>query len=91
MDHPDVTMMYVVHKAFRRELARMQAAAAQADNPRLHQALRDSWTTFNQYLTIHHTAEDEMLWPPMRALTVVDFGIERWPMRATENRPYFCS
>jgi hemerythrin-like domain-containing protein len=66
MEHPDVTMMYVVHKTFRRELARMQAAAAQADNPDLHQALRGSWTTFNQYLTIHHTAEDEMLWPPMR-------------------------
>jgi hemerythrin-like domain-containing protein len=67
MEHPDVTMMYVVHKAFRRELARMQPAAAQADNRDLHQALRDSWTTFNQYLTIHHTAEDEVLWPPMRA------------------------
>jgi hypothetical protein len=45
----------------------MQPAAAQADNPDAHQALRDSWTTFNQYLTIHHTAEDEALWPPMRA------------------------
>jgi hemerythrin-like domain-containing protein len=67
MEPPDVTMMYVVHKAFRRDLARMQAAAAQAVNPVMHQALRGSWTTFNQYLTIHHTAEDEMLWPPMRA------------------------
>lgn len=67
MERPDVSMMYVVHNAFRREVARMQAAAAQADNPDLHQALRDSWRTFNQYLTIHHTAEDEMLWPPMRA------------------------
>jgi hypothetical protein len=67
MERPDVTMMYVVHKAFRRELSRMQAAAAQADNPDMHQALHDSWTTFSRYLTIHHTAEDEMLWPPMRA------------------------
>jgi hypothetical protein len=33
----------------------------------MHQALRGSWTTFNQYLTIHHTAEDVLLWPPMRA------------------------
>jgi hypothetical protein len=67
MEHPDVTMMYVVHEAFRRDLARMQAAAAQVVNPDMHQALRDSWTAFNQYLTIHHTAEDEVLWPPMRA------------------------
>jgi hypothetical protein len=47
MEHPDVTMMYVVHKAFRRDLARMQAAAAQAVNPDMHQALRGSWTTFS--------------------------------------------
>jgi iron-sulfur cluster repair protein YtfE (RIC family) len=25
-----------------------------------------NWATFHQYLIIHHTAEDEMLWPPMR-------------------------
>lgn len=67
MERPDVTMMYVVHRAFRRELARMQAAAAQATNSHMRRALRGSWTTFNRYLTIHHTAEDEMLWPPMRA------------------------
>jgi hemerythrin-like domain-containing protein len=67
MERPDITMMYVVHKAFRRDLARMQAATAQAVNPDIHKALRGCWTTFNQYLTIHHTAEDEMLWPPMRA------------------------
>jgi hemerythrin-like domain-containing protein len=66
MDRPDVTMMYVVHEAFRRDLARMQAAAAQAHKPAMHKALHDCWATFNQYLSVHHTAEDEMLWPPMR-------------------------
>ncbi|WP_433679131.1 hemerythrin domain-containing protein [Nocardia sp. CA-119907] len=67
MDRPDITMMLVVHNAFRRDLARMQAAAAQGDDPAARTALRAGWATFSRYLTIHHTAEDEMLWPPMRA------------------------
>jgi Hemerythrin HHE cation binding domain len=67
MDRPDVTMMFVVHNALRRDLARMQAAAAHADNPAARTALRAGWATFSRYLTIHHTAEDEMLWPPMQA------------------------
>ena len=66
MDCPDVTMMFVVHNAFRRDLNRMQAAAAQADDPAARTALRAGWATFSRYLTVHHTAEDEMLWPPMR-------------------------
>ncbi|MDT5195740.1 MAG: hypothetical protein QOH20_2494 [Mycobacterium sp.] len=67
MDRPDVTMMFVVHNAFRRDLARMQAAAAGADDPATRNALRAGWATFSRYLTIHHVAEDEVLWPPMRA------------------------
>jgi hemerythrin-like domain-containing protein len=67
MDRPDVSMMYAVHKAFRPELARMQAAAAQAVDPDMQKALGDCWATFNRYLIVHHTAEDETLWPPMRA------------------------
>lgn len=67
MNRPDVTMMFVVHNAFRRDLARMQAAAARAEDPAERNALRAGWATFNTYLTVHHTAEDEMLWPPMQA------------------------
>jgi hemerythrin-like domain-containing protein len=33
----------------------------------VQKALRDCWATFNRYLSVHHTAEDETLWPPMRA------------------------
>ncbi len=48
-------MMFVAHNAFRRELARMQAAAA-------HAAIRT-----RAPLTVHHTAEDRLLCPPMHA------------------------
>jgi hypothetical protein len=67
MDRPDITMMFVVHNAFRRDLAHMQAAAAHAGDPAARTALRAGWATFSRYLTVHHTAEDEMLWPPMQA------------------------
>jgi iron-sulfur cluster repair protein YtfE (RIC family) len=67
IDRPDVTMMFVVHNALRRDLARMHAAAAQAGDPTTRTALRACWATFSRYLTIHHIAEDEMLWPPMQA------------------------
>lgn len=65
MERPDVTMMFLVHNAFRRDMSRMQAAAARADLPAVRAALRAGWAVFNRYLTVHHTAEDEMLWPPM--------------------------
>lgn len=67
MDRPDVTMMFVVHNAFRRDLARMRAAAARAEDPAERNGLRAGWATFSTYLTVHHTAEDEMLWPPIQA------------------------
>lgn len=67
MDRPDVTMMLLVHNAFRRDLAQMQAAATRVDDPASREALRVGWATFSRFLTVHHLAEDEVLWPPMRA------------------------
>ena len=67
MNKPDVTMMYAAHNAFRRDLARMRSAAAHVDKPGVRKAITDCWNTFHQYLTIHHTAEDETLWPPIRS------------------------
>lgn len=66
MNQPDVTMMYAVHNAFRRDLSRMRSVADHVDKPAVRKALADCWAKFHHYLTIHHTAEDEMLWPPMR-------------------------
>src|SRR3984893_4995645 len=67
MDRPDVTMMFVVHNAFRRDLARMQAAAAHARDPAARTALRRAWATLSRSLTVPHTPEDEILGPPMQA------------------------
>jgi hypothetical protein len=63
----DFTMMYVMHDALRRELGRIADIVATADNPR--KVLRESpgWAMFKQALHVHHHAEDEALWPAVRA------------------------
>ncbi|CAM5507780.1 hemerythrin domain-containing protein [Streptomyces pilosus] len=58
----DLTMMYAIHRAFRRDL-RLLEAAQHDDVP----AFRRGWQLFRSYLTIHHVAEDHSLWPVLRA------------------------
>ncbi|OMB77234.1 hemerythrin domain-containing protein [Mycolicibacterium conceptionense] len=67
MGRPDITMMLAVHDALRRDLMRMKSAAVQVDRPDIRSALGIGWQTFSRYLTVHHTAEDETLWPSMQA------------------------
>lgn len=64
----DWTMMYAMHAALRRELERIARVTARTDDDPKH-VLRTAagWEMFKSYLQVHHTAEDEMLWPPMRA------------------------
>jgi Hemerythrin HHE cation binding domain len=61
----DFTFMYAAHDAFHRDLRRLAAAveAGQTADP----AVRVGWATFKNQLHVHHTAEDEFLWPALRA------------------------
>jgi hypothetical protein len=67
----DLTAMLVFHDALRRDLEQLARVAARTTgDPR--DILRTSvgWTDFKTYLHVHHTSEDEMLWPMLReALT----------------------
>ncbi|MFD9486048.1 hemerythrin domain-containing protein [Streptomyces sp. NPDC059991] len=65
-DQPDLTLMYATHDAFRRDLG-LLAAAARGNGTAPGSAFRTGWETFQTFLTIHHTAEDKVLWPLMRA------------------------
>ncbi|WP_227983323.1 hemerythrin domain-containing protein [Nocardia spumae] len=68
MEKPDVTMMILVHDAFRRDVRRLRAVAGQAaGDPAVFDALCAGWDTFRRYLIVHHTAEDDVLWPVLRA------------------------
>ena len=62
----DWTMMYAMHAALRRELERIARVTARTDDDPKH-VLRTAagWEMFKSYLQVHHTAEDDMLWPPM--------------------------
>jgi hypothetical protein len=69
----DMTMMYVFHDALRRDLDRIVRLTARTDDDP-GQVLRAAagWEMFKSYLHVHHTAEDEMLWPPMRRALAAD-------------------
>ena len=71
--HPgpvDMTMMYVMHHAFRRDLAVLTAAAGvtPATDRRAWVALADRWALFAEALHLHHTGEDRGLWPRLLAV-----------------------
>jgi hemerythrin-like domain-containing protein len=63
----DMTMMFVMHDALRREVERMARITARTDDdPRhiLQTAL--GWELFKDCLHGHHSAEDDVLWPGIR-------------------------
>ena len=64
----DLTIMLAAHDAFRRDLARLARAAASADlsDPARRRSVAAGWELFKRELHIHHTAEDELIWPALR-------------------------
>lgn len=61
----DFSIMYATHRAFRRDLQRL-AAAAEAGRGRAPQALA-GWENFSRQLHHHHSVEDAALWPQVEA------------------------
>jgi hemerythrin-like domain-containing protein len=61
----DMTLMYVMHHAFRRDLARFAEAvgATPVEDRATWKALAARWDRFFQILHHHHTVEDELIWP----------------------------
>jgi hypothetical protein len=65
----DLTIMLAAHAAFRRDLAQLARAAAFADlpDPGRRASVQAGWELFKRQLHIHHTAEDQIVWPALRA------------------------
>jgi hemerythrin-like domain-containing protein len=61
------TIVYLIHQAFRRDLARLTEAvrAPGVEAPKAGQ-LREQWTFVNEQLHHHHKVEDDSLWPLVR-------------------------
>ena len=64
----DMTGMYVMHHAFRRDLAVFASSvrATPLGDPGTWQALASRWRRFATTLHHHHTAEDTHYWPVLR-------------------------
>src|SRR6202167_4946090 len=64
----DLTTMIAPHAASRRDLTRLARAAASADlsDPARHRSVAAGWELFKRQLHMHHTAEDEIIWPTLR-------------------------
>src|ERR1700751_2255070 len=78
---PEWTIMYALHDAFRRDLDTMLAPNA---GPA---AVRARWAVFRDQLEFHHTAEDEVMWPPVRARLADDpDGLALMDAMQDENR-----
>jgi hypothetical protein len=78
----DLTVMLAAHDAFRRDLTRLARTAGSANlsDPARRQSIAAGWDLFKRQLHLHHTTEDEIIWPVLRprlahspaALSVLD-------------------
>ena len=64
----DLTIMLAAHDAFRRDLTRLArtAATAKLSDPARRRSVAAGWELFKHELHLHHTAEDELIWPVLR-------------------------
>jgi len=64
----DLTIMLAAHQALRRDLTGLARAAGDAGRPGPDRraAVARGWAVFQRQLHIHHTAEDELVWPALR-------------------------
>jgi iron-sulfur cluster repair protein YtfE (RIC family) len=63
----DLTIMLAAHDAFRRDLTRLARTASVAHDPARRESVQAGWELFKRQLLMHHTAEDEIIWPALRA------------------------
>jgi hemerythrin-like domain-containing protein len=78
----DLTVMTAAHDALRRDLASLARAArgASRSGPDRQRSVAAGWELFKRQLRLHHTAEDDLVWPALRerlagsahALSVLD-------------------
>jgi hypothetical protein len=63
----DMTVMFTVHDAFRRDLVEIARVAAEgARDPRRRLQSQIGWRLFKKFLVVHHQTEDDALWPVLR-------------------------
>ena len=63
----DMSMMFAMHDALRRELVQVtRIAAVRDDDPKKLLRAALGWELFKKFLLVHHQTEDDVLWPALR-------------------------
>jgi hemerythrin-like domain-containing protein len=64
----DLSLMILMHDALRRDLVRLAKVASRRNlvDPSRRPAINAGWELFKEQLHIHHSGEDEQLWPKAR-------------------------
>lgn len=66
-DRLDMTVMYAVHDALRRELEHLARVTVRVgEDPRTVLRTAVGWELFTESLRVHDTTEDDALWPVLR-------------------------
>jgi len=66
-DTLDMTMMLAFHDALRRDLTHLARLTVRADDDPLRVRRNAAgWELFKRFLRVHHTAEDDLVWPIMQ-------------------------
>lgn len=75
-----MSMNKIIHRAVRRDIARLQAAlAAFTDGDRTRAAdLQRGWTFFDEELTRHHEGEHRIAWPALSAVGIDAATLSQW-------------
>jgi hemerythrin-like domain-containing protein len=65
----DLTIMIAAHDAFRRDLVSLvrSAEGPDRDSPDRQRSIAADWELFKRQLHVHHKAEDDLIWPVLRA------------------------
>ncbi|MBG0831856.1 hemerythrin domain-containing protein [Planomonospora sp. ID67723] len=80
----DLSAMYVMHDALRREAGHLARVTARVGrDPRSVLRTATGWELFKTALRVHHTAEDEALWPGLRE-GLADRPTDLVPLEALE-------
>ncbi|HEV8297749.1 MAG TPA: hemerythrin domain-containing protein [Acidimicrobiales bacterium] len=83
----DVAFMRAMHAAFRRDLARLESVAPHVDRSGfMTPQVRTGWTAFRDWLRDHHAAEDDDLWPVLRARLVDASALREVDAMVAEHR-----
>jgi hemerythrin-like domain-containing protein len=87
-DRPtDLGFMRAIHAGLRRDAARLESLAPQLE--RRGGAAEDvpkGWATFRRTLHVHHSAEDDDLWPALRSHLTDDEDVRQLDLMVEEHR-----